>query len=128
MVDTDSGWLVKQNVPDVINVFKSTPVYSSTKPFIAPRKTEMSDILGVVNNGSGSQIPDLDEGVYSGFWMVNANTAGTKPLSNEGFVLLIIGNGDYVGQIAMGVESNRIFHRSKLNRYGHSWSAWVEIV
>ena len=77
-------------------------------------------------NGYGLQISNIDEGVNSGFWMVNSYSAGTRPLPSEGFVLLIIGNGDYVGQVAIGVDTNRAFHRAKLNREGITWSSWVE--
>lgn len=68
---------------------------------------------------------NVDDEVNTGFWTVNSHTGGTQAPMAEGQVLMVVGNGDYVAQIAIGCESNKMYHRSKLNRPDVEWNSWV---
>lgn len=103
------------------------PFFNGTTPAGLATMSDLASVLGVVDNGKLTPISNIDEGVNSGFWIGNGSTQGTLPTTAEGFVLLINGNSDYVGQIAIGAESNSVWHRSKLNRTGYDWSSWVRM-
>lgn len=67
---------------------------------------------------------NIDELTRFGYYTINGSSTGTKPNETEGLTLFVVGNGDYVSQIAIGCQSNRFYYRSKLNREGIEWHAW----
>ncbi len=86
-------------------------------------------VLGVGDkvNKRAVNIGNLDTCLISGFYIANNASSGTRPSTDEGQVIIVVGDSYYVGQISIGVQSNNMHHRSKVNREGATWSAWVKL-
>lgn len=87
----------------------------------------LASLLGVGTINSTAQFGEnIDNLVRFGQYAVSAGATGTKPTTG-GLTLLVYGNTDYVAQLAIGVDNNKMYYRSKLNRTGQSWKTWMDV-